>query len=113
MAPTVIALDELRRSPTAALFQGGRDGDGIPVSIFVTSYPNGMGPDQHLHPYQEAFVVTRGTATFSVDGSDYDVAAGHVVVVPAETPHGFKNRHDDQLEVVSVHPSPSVRQTNL
>jgi quercetin dioxygenase-like cupin family protein len=34
-------------------------------------------------------------------------------VVPAETPHGFKNRHDGTLRVVSVHPSPAVQQTDL
>jgi quercetin dioxygenase-like cupin family protein len=41
------------------------------------------------------------------------VAAGHIVVVPAETPHGFKGAGDDTLRVVSVHPNPTVEQTNL
>ena len=113
MAPTVLPVSDLALSPTAALFEGEKHGEGIPVSMFVTRYANGQGPDQHLHPYQEAFVVVRGTATFLVDGGEYPVEAGHVVVVAAETPHGFKNRHDDTLEVVSVHPSGHVEQTNL
>jgi hypothetical protein len=41
------------------------------------------------------------------------VEGGHVVVVPEETPHGFKGDGDDTLRVVSVHPSPTVKQTNL
>ena len=113
MPPKVIPVGDLQLSETAALFQGERDGEGMPISIFITKYATGQGPDQHLHPYQEAFVVTRGTATFIVDGSDHRVEAGHVVVVPAETPHGFENRDDDALEVVSVHPSGRVQQTDL
>ena len=41
------------------------------------------------------------------------VTAGHIVVAPARTPHGFKNPGDDTLRVVSVHPSPMVQQTDL
>ncbi len=54
-----------------------------------------------------------GTAAFAVDGEEHVVQAGHVVVVPAETPHGFKGAGDDVLRVVSIHPSPAVRQTDL
>jgi quercetin dioxygenase-like cupin family protein len=108
--PTIIPTDDLRRSPTAALFQGR---DEIPVSIFVTEYDRGQGPDLHLHPYPEAFVVQTGTAAFTVGDDEHVVAAGHIVVVPAETPHGFKGRGDDKLRVVSVHPSGTVQQTNL
>jgi quercetin dioxygenase-like cupin family protein len=106
----VIPLDDIRRSPTAALFEGG---DAAAVSIFVTEYPRGRGPDLHLHPYAEVFVVQDGTARFTVAGEEIEVAAGHVVVVPPETPHGFKGAGDDTLRVVSVHPSPHVQQTNL
>ena len=45
---TVTPIEELRRSPTAALFQGR---DDIPISIFVTEYQRGHGPDLHTHPY--------------------------------------------------------------
>jgi hypothetical protein len=69
---TVIPIEELRRSSTAALFEGR---DDVPVSIFVT--------------------------------------AGHIVVVPAQTPRGFKGAGDDTLRVVSVHPSAMVEQTDL
>jgi len=107
----VIPLDEIRRSATAALFEGR---DEAPVSIFVTNYPQrGQGPDLHLHPYPEVFVVQDGIATFTAGDEQLDVAAGNIVTVPAETPHGFKNAGDDMLRVVSVHPSPTVHQTDL
>jgi mannose-6-phosphate isomerase-like protein (cupin superfamily) len=41
------------------------------------------------------------------------VDAGNVVVIPQQTPHGFKNPGDETLRVVSVHPSPTVQQTDL
>ncbi len=107
---TVTPIEDLRRSPTAALFQGR---DDIPISIFVTEYQRGQGPDLHVHPYAEAFVVETGTAVFTAGDAKIEVAGGHIVTVPPETPHGFKCAGDDTLRVVSVHPSPTVKQTNL
>jgi quercetin dioxygenase-like cupin family protein len=106
----VIPIDDLRRSPTAALFEGGEDAD---ASIFVTRYERGQGPALHVHPYPEVFVVHAGTAVFTAGDDELTVEAGNIVVVPAETPHGFKGAADDTLHVISVHPSPRVRQTNL
>lgn len=107
----VIPIEDLRRSPTAALFEGGSD--ELPISIFVTAYQRGQGPALHVHPYPEVFVVQDGTATFTAGDEQLTVEAGHVVIVPAETPHGFKGAGDDTLRVVSVHPSATVRQTDL
>jgi mannose-6-phosphate isomerase-like protein (cupin superfamily) len=107
---TVIPIEELRKSETAALFQGG---DDIPVSIFVTEHPRGKGAALHFHPYPEAFVVQSGTAVFTVGDEQVTVEGGHFVVVPAETPHGFEAASDDPLRIVSVHPSPKVVQTWL
>ena len=107
---TVVPIAMLRRSATAALFEGGEQ---APVSIFVTEYARGQGPDLHLHPYPEVFVVETGTAVFTAGEEKLTVEGGHVVVVPEETPHGFKCAGDAELRVVSVHPSPNVIQTNL
>jgi quercetin dioxygenase-like cupin family protein len=108
----VQAVEELRRSETAALFQGAAAG-GVAVSMFITESPAGRGPDLHLHPYGEVFLVERGTAEFTAGEELRLVEAGHVVVVPPETPHGFKCRGEALLRVVSVHPSPEVVQTDL
>lgn len=108
--PAAIPLDTLRRSPTAHLFEGG---DDIPVSIFVTEYARGQGPDLHVHPYAEVFLVEAGTGRFTVGDEQLEVGGGNVLVVPPRTPHGFKGAGDDTLRVVSVHPSPVVVQTDL
>ena len=106
----VVPIEDLRRSPTAALFEGG---DEVAASIFVTEYARGQGPALHLHPYAEVFVVLTGTATFTAGDEQLTVEAGHIVVVPAQTPHGFRGAGDDTLRVVSVHPSRAVEQTDL
>lgn len=108
---SVTPIDSLRWSPTAALFEGG---DEIDASIFVTEYPEeGQGPTLHKHPYPEAFVVLDGTAVFTAGDEELTVGSGNIVVVPAETPHGFKSTGDGMLRVVSVHPSPEMIQTAL
>ena len=109
MTPRVIPVEELRRSPTAALFEGGEE---IGASVFVTEYAEaGQGPDLHWHPYPEVFVVQDGTAVFTAGDEELTVPAGNVVVVPAETPHGFKSTGDETLRVVSVHPRGKTEQT--
>jgi quercetin dioxygenase-like cupin family protein len=107
---TVIPIADLRRSATAALFQGR---DDVAISIFVTEYERGQGPVLHLHPYPEVFVVQTGTAAFTAGDDELIVTGGHIVIVPAQTPHGFKGAGGDTLRVVSVHPSGTVEQTNL
>jgi quercetin dioxygenase-like cupin family protein len=106
----VIPIEDLRRSQTAALFEGG---DEVAGSVFVTEYRRGQGPDLHVHPYAEVFVVETGTATFTAGDEQLTVEGGHIVVVPAQTPHGFKGAGDDLLRVVSFHPSGTVRQTDI
>lgn len=107
---TVIPFQDLKFSQTATLFEGG---DELGVSVFVTNYERGQGPQLHMHPYPELFVVHAGTATFTVGDEQVTVAAGHFVIAPAQTPHAFEGAGDDTLRVVSVHPSGAVDQTDL
>jgi mannose-6-phosphate isomerase-like protein (cupin superfamily) len=59
------------------------------------------------------FVVASGTAVFTVGDDEFTVETDHVVVVPADMPHGFRGAGDDTLRVVSSHPSGRVEQTFL
>ena len=106
----VIPIDDFRLSPRAAKFEGGEDAQ---VSFFVTRYERGEGPDLHTHPYPETFIVQRGTGVFTAGEEQLEVSAGNIVVIPGETVHGFKNPGDEILEVIGIHPSPHVIQTDL
>ena len=108
----VESVEAFRLSPTTVKFEGG-PAAGMPGSFFAVDYPPGKRVGLHTHPYPEVFLVQAGTAEFRGGEERRTVAAGHVVVVPAETPHGVANAGEDQLRVVSFHPSPTVIQTNL
>jgi quercetin dioxygenase-like cupin family protein len=84
----------------------------VPLSIFVVEFQRDQGPSLHLHPYPELFLVETGTGVFTAGDEEMTVTAGHIVVVPADTPHAFKGAGDDRLRVVSVHPNGTVVQTN-
>jgi quercetin dioxygenase-like cupin family protein len=108
--PSVTPIEEFRLSRRAVKYEGR---DEVPISMFLTRYERGEGPDLHFHPYAEVFVVLEGTARFTVGEEEVVVEAGNVVVVPPQTVHGFKNPGDPILRVHSVHPSPTVQQTDL
>jgi quercetin dioxygenase-like cupin family protein len=110
---TIVPVDEIRRSPTAALFEGARHGNGVDTSFFITEYPPGRGPDLHFHPYSEVFIVHEGEARFTVGDEQVVVGEGNVVVVPPETVHGFKATAEGTTRVTGIHPSSEVKQTDL
>lgn len=109
---TIIPKEAIQISETTYRFQGGEHG-GIPVSIFWVFTLPGQGPVLHLHPYEEVFVMQQGQATFTIGDTTLEVSGGQIVVAPASTPHKFKNSGEEPLQMVSVHPSQQVIQTNL
>ena len=105
---TIVDVESLRLSATAARFEG-RD-HGSPVSLFITAHPPGAEVPLHRHPYVETFVVQEGHAGFSVDGATIEAQPGQIVVVPAGAAHGFRSLGESDLRLVSVHPSDHVQQ---
>ena len=106
--PKLLSLSDMQLSETAARFEG-RD-HGASMSFFVTDHPPGGTVPLHHHPYEEVFIVREGTATFSVDGETVEAEAGNVVIVPAGAAHGFANKADGALRMVSIHPNDHVVQ---
>jgi mannose-6-phosphate isomerase-like protein (cupin superfamily) len=108
----VIRAGDLKPSPGGTItFEGEPHGSG--VSFFLVNNEPGNGPDLHLHPYSETWVVRSGRARFTADGGDIEAGPGDIVVVGAETPHKFKNMGTSRLEIVCIHPSPRMIQEDL
>lgn len=107
-----LALADLRTSPTAQLFEGHRHA-GVDVSVFVTRTPPGRFVPLHVHPYAETFLLFAGRGRWTVGDEVVELAPDEVVVVPPDTPHGFRNVGDVPLHVVSVHASGTLQQTWL
>jgi mannose-6-phosphate isomerase-like protein (cupin superfamily) len=112
--PAVVsyALDDLKFSPTAALFEG-KARAGIDISIFVVRTPPGRAVEMHVHPYSETFLLLEGHGRWTAGDAVTELRPEQILVVPAETPHGFRNVGETPLLVVSVHESGKLEQTFL
>jgi len=110
--PVTFGFDELRfnGSETAFLFEGAKRA-GIGVSMFIVRTPPGGGVDLHTHPYSETFVMLAGEGRWTAGDEVIELRPQNVLVVPPQTPHGFRNTGDEPLLVVSVHESGHLDQT--
>ena len=101
-------LGDLLVSPTAALFQGEQA--GVDGSIFVTRTPPGKHVDIHVHPYAETFVLLAGRGRWTAGEEVHELGPDQLLVVPPDTPHGFRNIGDVPLLVVSFHERGTLQQ---
>jgi mannose-6-phosphate isomerase-like protein (cupin superfamily) len=105
-----VDLDDLRFSPTAALFEGGPSA-GIGISLFVVRTPPGRFVELHTHPYSETFLLLEGEGRWTAGDVVAELRPEQIVVVPADVPHGFRNTGEVPLLAVSVHESGTLEQT--
>lgn len=103
------SLDQLAVSPTACLFEGHARA-GVDACIFVTRTPPGSAVDLHVHPYAETFVLLAGRGRWTAGDEVHELAPEDLIVVPPDTPHGFRNVGDEPLLVVSVHERGTLEQ---
>ena len=54
--------------------------------------PDGGGPPAHRHDFEEMFTLLEGELEFTFRGGTQTVRAGSTVNIPANAPHGFKNK---------------------
>jgi quercetin dioxygenase-like cupin family protein len=101
---------ELRPGETIK-FVGEPHGSG--ASFFHVKSPPGTGPVLHIHPYPETWVVLKGKVRFTVGGEHIETTSGHVVVGNANIPHKYINIGTDLLEMMCIHPSPTIIQEDL
>ncbi len=108
----VLKLSELAVSPTAALFEGHRRA-GVDIPVFVTRTPPERAVELHVHPYAETFLLLEARGRWTLGDEVVELEPEQMLVVPPETPHGFRNIADVPLLVVSVHERGTMCQTWL
>ena len=76
------------------------------LTVFEESVPPGGGPPLHVHHGQvEVFYLIDGRVKFRCGGEIVELGTGATVLVPADTPHTFRNVGDGPARVlVSVSP---------
>jgi mannose-6-phosphate isomerase-like protein (cupin superfamily)/rhodanese-related sulfurtransferase len=107
-----LTLSDLALGPTAFLFEGFPRA-GVDISMFVTRTPPGRAVELHVHPYAETFLLLEGRGRWTRGEEVVELEPEGMLVVPPETPHGFRNVGDVPLLVVSVHERGTLRQTWL
>jgi mannose-6-phosphate isomerase-like protein (cupin superfamily) len=86
-------------------FEGADHGD-VAISMVVVSHlTERVGPESHVHPNAEVFVVHEGEATFVVDGETIVAVGGQIVVAPTGASHKFTNTGSEPLRLTAIHPS--------
>jgi mannose-6-phosphate isomerase-like protein (cupin superfamily) len=112
-APVVANLDDMLVSPTAALFEGDKHSEHVDTSIFVTRTPPGKFVELHVHPYAETFILLAGNGRWTCGEHVVEPELNGVIIVPPDTPHGFRNIGDEPLLVVSTHERGTIEQSWL
>jgi mannose-6-phosphate isomerase-like protein (cupin superfamily)/rhodanese-related sulfurtransferase len=112
--PRGVELDlaELALNETAFLFEGFPRA-GVDVSMFVTRTPPGRAVELHVHPYAETFLLLEGRGRWTRGDEVIELGPEQMLVVPPDTPHGFRNVGDVPLLLVTVHERGTLRQTWL
>jgi quercetin dioxygenase-like cupin family protein len=106
--PTLVSVADLPGNLIGS-FEGR--GHGSSVSFFIGTFEAGTGPGLHVHPYDETFIVEAGSATFTVGGETFELGAGQITVVPANTPHKFVS--GEGFPLISISPADHMQQENL
>jgi quercetin dioxygenase-like cupin family protein len=106
--PTLVSISALPGN-LVGRFEGKDHGSS--VSFFVGTFDAGTGPGLHRHPYDETFIVEAGSAQFTVGDEAFELEAGQIAVVPANTPHKFVS--GEGFRLISISPSDRMEQENL
>ena len=83
---------------------------GSPVSFFLVDNEPGQGPELHVHPYSETWIVRKGEAEFTVGDRTIRGFGGDIVVAAPNVPHRFENVGTGRLELVCIHPNDVIVQ---
>ena len=54
-------------------------------------------PEEHIHDVDEVFIFVQGTGVLPIDGVEYPIVAGDVVIVEAGEDHHTRSSVDDPL----------------
>lgn len=93
-------------------FQGEDIGTNVTVLFYATN-ELGMGPRWHVHPYDEIFIVRKGTALFTIGDKKIEAKEGDILLGPANVPHKYHNVGPELLETTDIHLSDRWIQTDL
>jgi quercetin dioxygenase-like cupin family protein len=79
----------------------GRDTNGA-YCLIDMHVPADGGPNPHRHEFEEMFHLLSGEVELHFRGETRTVKAGETVNIPANAPHGFKNKSGEAARMLCV-----------
>ena len=76
--------------------------DNIAMRMFEVQ-PGGHTP-LHTHPHEHEVFIVEGEGTFVYEGDKYPFEAEHVIYVPGNKEHQFRNRGESVLRMLCIIP---------
>ncbi len=84
----VTVVDLLQYQPGAVVSRTLVDRPVGTLTIFA--FDEGQGLSEHSAPYDVTVQVLDGTVDVTIDGSVHRVAAGQIIIMPANRPHSLR-----------------------
>ena len=107
----IVQLDKVEKQefPNGATYQtivGDNEGS-TPIRVGVQTSPPGYSTGTHSHPYMEVVSVIEGTGEAWIEGQgdSIPIGPGATLVLPPNTPHGFKVTGMSPLKTYGIHAS--------
>lgn len=75
---------------------------GGQFSILESYSAPGTATPIHTHLEDEVFHILSGAPTFMIGGEIFESAPGSIIVIPAGTPHGWKNRTREEAHMLAI-----------
>jgi mannose-6-phosphate isomerase-like protein (cupin superfamily) len=92
------------RDPVRKAGLAGLPIDRLPVDIVEMNLPPGAWQEEGNHKgRRHVNYVLSGTGEFNIDGQEYPVQKGSVIIIAAETPHAGRTTSPESLVMFAIH----------
>jgi quercetin dioxygenase-like cupin family protein len=71
-------------------------------TLTLFAFDQGQGLSEHTAPYDAFVQVMDGTAAVTIDGKVHQVAAGQMIIMPANVPHSLKAEEPFKMLLVMI-----------
>ena len=71
-------------------------------TITLFAFDKGQGLSEHQAPYDAVVQVVDGIGRVTIDGKDHNVAAGEMIIMPANIPHSVSADHKFKMQLIMI-----------
>jgi quercetin dioxygenase-like cupin family protein len=72
-------------------------------TITVFAFDAGEGLSEHTAPYDAVLQVLEGEALITIEGTDYPLKAGEIIIMPAGKPHAVQAVTQFKMMLTMIH----------